>query len=451
MSEHARNGFTHAAEELAQLKSQVGDILQQAQQLGASAAEVSISREAGLAVGVRMGELETLEFHRDGGFGITLYYGQSKGSASTSDTSPAAIQAALAAAQAIARYTSADPCAGLAPAELMATQLPELDLYHPWSLDTDEALALAVAAEQAGLAVSGIENSDGASLGSFEAVRVYGNSHGFIEGYASSRHNLSCVLIAGRDETMQRDYAYRVSRLPGSQWSPQVLGQEAANRTLQRLNARSLSTRNCSVVFSPEVATGLLGHLVSAISGGNQYRRSSFLLDSLGSQVFPEWFSLEELPHLPRALASSAFDSEGVATRQKFLIEQGRVATYLLGSYSGRKLGMASTGNAGGSQNLIPTSNCASQTELLAAMGTGLLVTELMGQGVNMVTGDYSRGASGFWVEQGQICYPVHEITIAGNLRDMFAQIRGVSAEQDERFGIRTGAIWLNDMKVAGN
>lgn len=451
MSEQVRNGFSEAQAELDRLKSQVDSILQQARRLGADAAEVSISREAGLSLGVRKAELETLEFHRDGGFGITLYFGQAKGSASTSDTSPAAITAALEAASAIARHTSADPWAGLADPALLARDLPNLDLYHPWALSTEQALDLALAAEAAGLEQPGIDNSEGANLSSFEAVRVYGNSLGFIEGYCSSRHGLSCVLIAGQAESMQRDYAFYSSRLPGLDWDPQALGREAARRSLSRLGARSLSTRSCPVVFAPEVASGLIGHLIAAISGGNLYRRSSFLLDSLGQSVFPDWFSLQELPHLPQALASSAFDSEGVATRSKYLVQQGKIASYLLGSYSARKLGMSSTGNAGGSHNLIPTANFASQAELLAAMGTGLLVTEMMGQGVNLVTGDYSRGASGFWVENGEICYPVQEITIAGNLRDMFAGMQGLSAEQDPRYAIRTGAIWLQQMKVAGS
>lgn len=451
MSEQVRNGFTDVVAELDQLKAQVDTILQRAKRLGATSAEVSISREAGLALSVRKAELETLEFHRDGGFGISLYFGQAKGSASTTDTSSAAIDSALAAAAAIARHTSSDPCAGLVDPDLLARQIPDLDLYHPWLLSVDDALELARATEQAGLEQSGIENSEGASLNSFEAVRVYGNSLGFIEGYASSRHGLSCVLIAGQGDGMQRDYAFRSSRVPGTNWQPADIGLEAAQRTLSRLDARSLSTRSCPVVFAPEVATGLLGHLVSAISGGSLYRRSSFLLDSLGQQVFPEWFSLEEQPHLRQALASAAFDAEGVATRQKYLVEQGRIASYLLGSYSARKLGLTPTGNGGGSHNLIARANFASQQQLLNSMGTGFLVTELMGQGVNLVTGDYSRGASGFWVEQGQICYPVQEVTIAGNLNEMFRQMQGVSAEQDPRFGIRTGAIWLEQMKVAGH
>ncbi|BDM63116.1 peptidase PMbA [Shewanella sp. NFH-SH190041] len=439
--------------ELGALKDAVAMALDYAKALGTSDAEVAISKQQGLSVSTRLKEVETVEFNKDGALGITLYRDGRKGSSSTSDLSSEAIRTAVQAANDIARYTSEDPCSGLADKALMAKVFPDLDLYHPATLSPEQLAELAISAETVALdADSRITNSDGASANAHTGIKVYGNSHGFLNGYASSRYSLSCVVI-GQDDNgeMQRDYDYSVARHFDSLLTPVQIGMQAAQKTLSRLGGRKIATCKLPVLFSADVATGLLGHLVGAISGSSLYRQSSFLQDSLGQQLFPQWLSIIEQPHLLRGLASAPYDSEGVATRERAIIEQGQLETYLLTSYSARKLGMTNTGHAGGIYNWAVQDSGQSFDQLVKAMGTGLIVTEVMGQGVNMVTGDYSRGAAGFYVENGEIQYPVEEITIAGNLKDMFRNIQAISNGPDLRSPIRTGAILLDQMKIAGN
>jgi PmbA protein len=434
------------------LKERVEEILTEAKRQGASAAEVSVSEDVGLSVTVRMRELETVEFNHDRGFGITVYVGQRKGSASTSDSSQAAIRETVAAAVNIARHTQPDPCAGLADPERMATDLKDLDLYHPWALDAPAAEALARECEAAGLGFDDrIRNSDGASVSTLRSARVYGNTHGFVGGYVGSRHSLSCVLIAADDAGMQRDYWYSTSRDADRLEAAAALGAEAGRRTVARLSPRRIRTGTFPVAFSPQMAGGLAGHLLGAISGGALYRRASFLLDSLGEEVAASHLCLAEDPHLVGGLGSAAFDGEGVATTAKAFIDRGVVASYILSSYSGRKLSLATTGNAGGVFNLTVSGRTLPTQDLLREMGTGLLVTDLMGQGVNMVTGDYSRGAAGFWVEGGEIAYPVDEVTIASNLKDMFRGIVCVGDDLDTRGNIRSPTVLIERMTLAGD
>ncbi|AHX14235.1 peptidase PmbA [Dyella jiangningensis] len=437
-------------EELDRLAQLAEDVIRRARAAGASQAEVAASIDTGLNVNVRLGEVETVEHTRDRGFGLTVYFGKRKGSASTADLNPDSIQATLDQACAIARYTEEDEAAGLADAERMATQFPDLDLWHPWRIDTEGAIALGKQIEDAGRSHAGITNSDGASVQMGEAVAVYANSHGFLGRERGTRHSLSLSLIAGDEEGMQRDYWYDSVRSADDFMSAASLGDKAAQRTLSRMGARSLSTRQSPVMFAPEVARGLIGHLIGAVSGGALYRRASFLLDHAGKQIMPSWLNIVERPFLMRGQGSSVFDAEGVATRDSSLIENGVLARYVLGSYSARKLGLASTGNAGGIHNLIVETGQDDLAAMLKRMGTGLLVTEVMGQGVSTVTGDYSRGAAGFWVENGQIAYPVEEITIAANLRDMYANIVAVGADVDPRSHILTGSILLEQMTIAG-
>ncbi|UPQ89229.1 metalloprotease PmbA [Vibrio sinaloensis] len=416
------------------------------------AAEVAISKTTGLSVSTRMCEVENVEFNSDGALGITVYRNQRKGSASTSDLSEKAIQQTVLAALDIAQFTSQDPFAGPAPKELMVKEIPDLDLFHPDTPDPDYAAQVAIAAEQQALAYSDkIKQSDGASYDSHYGLKVYGNSHGLLASYASSRHSTSCCVIGqGENGEMERDYSYTVARHKDELWTPQTVGQKAAEKTVSRLDAQKLKTGHYPVMFAADVATGLLGHLVMAISGGNLYRKSSFLLDKLGQQVLPEWFNVSERPHVLRGLASSPFDSEGVFTQDREIITDGVLATYLLTSYAARKMNMTPTGHAGGIHNWFVQSTGQSFEQMLQELGTGLLVTEVMGQGVNIVTGDYSRGAAGFWVENGQIQYPVSEITIASNLKEMFNQIVAVGNDVETRSQIQTGSILLESMKVAG-
>ncbi|MBD0787781.1 metalloprotease PmbA [Vibrio sp. Y2-5] len=418
----------------------------------ADAAEVAITKSTGLSVSTRMCEVENVEFNSDGALGITVYRGQRKGSASTSDLSEKAIQQTVLAALDIAKYTSEDPFAGPAPKELMVKEIPDLDLFHPNAIDPDSAAKIAIAAEQAALNVSDrIKQSDGASYDSHYGVKVYGNSHGLLGSYASSRHSISCCVIGeGKNGEMERDYSYTVARHCDDLWSPEVVGKDAAEKTVSRLDAQKLQTGKFPVMFAADVATGLLGHLVMAISGGNLYRKSSFLLDHLGKQILPSWFNVSERPHILRGLASSPFDSEGVRTVDTEIITDGVLSTYLLTSYAARKMGMTPTGHAGGIHNCFVKSTGQNFEQMLKELGTGLLVTEVMGQGVNVVTGDYSRGAAGFWVENGVLQYPVSEITIAGNLKDMFSQIVAVGSDVETRSQIQTGSILLESMKVAG-
>ncbi|WP_266169376.1 metalloprotease PmbA [Dyella subtropica] len=442
-------------QDLDRLAELAEDVIRRARAAGASQAEVAASIDTGLNVNVRLGEVETVEHTRDRGFGLTVYFGQRKGSASTADLNPDSLQATLDQACAIARFTEEDPAAGLADASRMATAFPDLDLWHPWVVDTAQAITLGQQIEDAGRAHAGISNSDGASVQMGESLSVYANSHGFIGRERGTRHSLSLSLIAGDEDGMQRDYWYDSVRSAGDFMSAKALGDKAAQRTLARMGARRLSTQQSPVLFAPEIARGLIGHLISAISGGALYRRASFLLDHAGKAVMPAWMQIVERPHLMRGQGSGVFDAEGVATVDSALIESGVLARYVLGSYSARKLGLQSTGNAGGIHNLMVDAGAADQGRddfegMLRRLGTGLLVTEVMGQGVNTITGDYSRGAAGFWVENGQIAYPVEEITIAANLRDMYAGIVAVGTDVDPRSHILTGSILVDRMTIAG-
>ncbi|WP_324731715.1 metalloprotease PmbA [Pseudomonas paeninsulae] len=439
-------------EAVPQLQAQVEQIIAEAKKQGASGCEVAVSVEQGLSTSVRQGEVETVEFNRDQGFGITLYVGQRKGSASTSASGDAAIRETVAAALAIAKHASEDEAAGLADAELMAREFPQLDLYHAWAVSPEQAIEQALRCEAAAFAADPrIKNADGTTLNTHQGCRVYGNSHGFISGYASTRHSLSCVMIAEDGGQMQRDYWYDVNRQGELLADAAGIGQRAAQRAVSRLGARPVPTCEVPVLFSAELATGLFGHFLAAISGGNLYRKSSFLEGALGQQLFPEWLTLDERPHIPRALGSAAFDGDGLATYAKPFVAGGELVSYVLGTYSGRKLGMPSTANSGGVHNLFVSHGAEDQNALLKRMGRGLLVTELMGQGLNMVTGDYSRGAGGFWVENGEIQFPVQEVTIAGNLRDMFKQIVAVGNDLELRSNIRTGSVLIEKMTVAGS
>lgn len=438
--------------DLPALQEQVEAIVAEARRQGASACEVAVSLEQGLSTTVRQREVETVEFNRDQGFGITLYVGQRKGSASTSASGPEAIRETVAAALAIAKHTSEDDCSGLADAALMARDIPDLDLYHDWGIEPEQAIEMALACEAAAFeADKRILNADGTSLNTHQGVRVYGNSHGFIGGYASTRHSLSCVMIAEGDGQMQRDYWYDVNRQGQLLADPRSIGQRAAQRAASRLGARPVPTCEVPVLFAAELAGGLFGSFLSAISGGNLYRKSSFLEGTLGQRLFPAWLTLDERPHIPRAMASSAFDGDGLATYAKPFVDKGELVSYVLGTYSGRKLGLPSTANSGGVHNLFVTHGVEDQQALIRRMGRGLLVTELMGHGLNMVTGDYSRGAAGFWVENGEIQFPVQEVTIAGNMKDMFQQIVAIGSDVETRSNIHTGSVLIERMTVAGS
>jgi PmbA protein len=438
-------------EQINHLKSIVQSLLDAALNQGASAAEAGLSQESGLSVTARLGDVETIEHHRDQGLGVTVYFGQRKGSASSTDLSPESIKETVSAACSIARYTSEDEYAGLPEKELLATEFSDLDLNHPWDLRADEAIALAIECENAARSYHAeISNSEGASVNTHQGIRVMGNTLGFLQGYASTRHSLSCSVLAQRGDSMQRDYWYTVARDANNLESAANVGRKAAERTLRRLQARSLSTRQCPVMYAAEVASGLLGSFIAAISGGNLYRKSSFLLDALDKQVFPEFVRIHEQPYLKGALGSANYDGEGVATQTRDIVSGGILRGYVLSSYSARKLGMRSTGNAGGVHNLTIDPGAYDYQGMLRQLHTGLLVTELMGQGVNMVTGDYSRGAAGFWVENGEIQYPVEEITIAGNLKDMFRNIVAVGNDVDYRGNIRTGSILVERLSIAG-
>jgi PmbA protein len=446
------------ASRISELKEVVSDALAGARASGASHAEADASLQRGLTATVRLGEVDTIEYHRDRGLSLTVYFGHAKGSASTADLRPAAVREIVLKAAAIARHTSADECSGLADPAALAREIPELDLYHPWELEPEQAVTLARDCEAAGLASDArLTNSEGATVSTHTAVRVYGNSHGFLQGLPSTSHSVSCTLVAQQGEDMQRDYWYSVARRSQGLDDAAEIGRHAAQRALRRLGARRLATQRAPVLFAPEIARGFFGHFTGAIRGASQYRRSSFLLEAAGTQVFPAFLNIAERPHLLQGLASSPFDAEGVATRDRELVQGGVLQGYVLSSYSARKLGLQSTGNAGGIHNLLvtaaPGSNGPNQLgfeQLLQRMGTGLFVTELMGPGVNGVTGDYSRGASGFWVENGAVAYPVHELTIAGNLRDMLRGIVAVGTDVDSQGAIRTGSVLIESLTIAG-
>jgi len=420
-------------------------------QQGASQAEVSLSEDSGLSVNVRMGEVETVERTQDRGVAVTVYFDQRKGTASTADIQLSSLKSTVEQACAIAQFTEKDTASGLADADRMAKVFHDLDLWHPNAISADQSVELALQTENAGREFDRrISNSDGASMSHGDSVAVYANSHGFIGAERSTHFSLSCSLIAGANDSMQRDYWYSSALRYDDMESAASVGKQAAERTVRRLNPRSVDTGNYPVLFSAETARSLIGHFLGAVSGASLYRRASFLLDSVDTQIFPEWFSLIEQPHVKRGFRSANFDAEGVATQDQYLIEQGVLKHYLLGSYSARKLGLQSTGNAGGVHNLSAGANAGDLNELVRSMGRGLLVTELMGQGVNAITGDYSRGAAGFWVEGGEIQYPVDEITIAGNLKTMFQAIEAVGTDVDRRSHIHTGSILIGNMTVAG-
>ena len=434
------------------LRDAVSFAIETAQKAGATA-EVGVTKVSGLSVSTRLQEIENVEFTNDGALGISVYLGQQKGNASTSDLSEEAIKNTVEAALAIAKYTSPDDCTGLADKELMAFEAPDLELYHEASVDVEQATKLALEAEKSALEYDAkIVNSNGASFNSHTGVRVYGNTHGMLQSYLSSRYSLSCSVIGGELDQLENDYEYTVSREFDALSSADWVGQNCAKKVIARLNPQKLTTREVPVIFLNDVATGLISHLTGAISGGSLYRKSSFLLDHLGKQVLPDWFQISERPHLLKRLASTPFDSEGVRTQDLEIIQDGVLQTYLLTSYSGRKMGMQSTGHAGVIHNwLVKPNLTGGLTALLRRMGTGSLVTDVMGQGVNIVTGDYSRGAAGFWVENGEIQYPVAEITIAGQLQDMLKNIVAVADDIEHRSNIQTGSILLDKMKISGN
>jgi len=436
-----------------ELSAVVAAALDEARRQGATQSEASVGLQQGLTVTVRLGDVDTIEYHRDRGLAVTVYMGQRKGSASTGDLRPEAVVETVTKACSIARYTAEDPCAGLADADRLARVFPDLDIDHPWSIEPDRAVELARECESAGRAVDRrISNSEGATLTSHRALRVYGNSHGFLAGFPCTSHSISCSLIADAAVEMQRDYWHTVARSADDLESPVAVGRKAAERTVARLGARRLDTCRLPVLFAADVARGLYGHFLGAVQGASQYRRSSFLLDAAGQQIFPSFMQMSERPHLRRALASVPFDLEGVATTDRELIRDGVLDGYVCGSYSARRLGLASTGNAGGIHNLLVRAPSVERdlSGLLKQMGTGVLVTELMGQGVNPVTGDYSRGASGFYVENGSIGFPVHEVTIAGNLREMYQRIVAVGNDIDLQGNVRCGSVLIDDMTIAG-
>jgi PmbA protein len=442
------NRFSHDPDTL---KSLAADVLRTAARLGATAAEVDVSEGFGQAVTVRRGEIETIEYNRDKSIGVTVYIGQRRGNAASSDFSPKALEDTVRAALTIASHTAEDDCAGLADEDLLARDIPDLDLYHPWDLSVEAAIELARECEAAALAVDPrIGNTEGASVHTQESQFVYGNTLGFLAGMPASRHSLSCSVIAGRGDDMQRDDWYSMSRVPGNLDAPATVGEHAGRRSVARLASRKIPTQRVPVLFEAPVAASLLGHFAGAVSGGSLYRKSSFLLDALGRQVFAPHVRVSDAGRVPRGLGSSAFDDEGVATRDRDIVTGGVLQGYFLGSYSARKLGMRSTGNAGGTHNLTLDSTGHDFAAMLRELGTGLLVTELLGQGINMVTGDYSRGAAGFWVENGVIAYPVHEITVAGNLKDMFLGITAIGNDVLARSSRQCGSILIDRMAVAG-
>jgi PmbA protein len=438
---------------IAQIQDVVTFVLEEAQRRGASQCEADASVSQGLGVTVRLGEVDTVEYQRDRGLGVTVYFGKRKGSASTADLGLTAVRDTVEKACAIARYTAEDPYAGLVDPEALAREIPDLDLDHPWALAPEEAIELARRCEAAGLAVDArITNSEGASVSTHRHTGVYGNSHGFIAGISGTSHSLSCSLIAQQGEEMQRDHWFTTARDPSDLEPAEMIGRKAAERAVARLGSRKLTTRKAPIAFTPDMARGLFRHFVAAIRGGSQYRKASFLLNAAGQPVFPSFLQMYERPHIPKGLASNPFDEEGAATRDRDLVRDGVLEGYVLGSYSARKLGLKTTGNAGGIHNLIVATlgEALDAESFLKRMRTGLLVTELMGQGVNGVTGDYSRGASGFWVENGVIAYPVHEITIAGNLRQMYQNIVALGSDVDVRGAIRTGSVLIGEMTIAG-
>ena len=435
-----------------ELEALVQLALDEARQQGVDQAEVAASHDTGLSATARLGDVENLEYTNDRGVGITVYKNHCKGNASTSDISPQSIREVVLKACTFASYTAADKCSGLADADRMCTELLDLDLDHPWRIDSTDAIAMAIACEKTALDFDPrINNSEGATVATNRSTRAYGNTHGFVGSYTKSNHSVSCVVLGNKNGEMQRDYYYSSARDPAELKSADEVGETAARRTINRLGARKIKTTKAPVLFIPELARGFLGHAIGAIAGGAQYRRASFLLDAVGEKIFPDFVSIQERPHIPKGMASAAFDGEGVATYDRDIVTDGVLAGYVLGSYSARRLGLQSTANAGGTQNLIVPGNGGDLASLIKEMGTGLIVEELIGQGVNPVTGDYSRGVVGQWVENGAIQYPVHEVTIAGNLRDLYGCIAAIGTDQDLRGGMRCGSLLVEEMTIAGS
>jgi PmbA protein len=435
-----------------QLKQMARDVLDYAVKRGASAAETEVSEGTGQTVTARQGEVETIEYSRDKGVGVTVYIGKQRGHASTTDFTPQAVRDTVDAALSIARYTAADECAGLADADRLAREFPDLDLWHPWDMPVERAIELARECEAAGYACDArLTNSEGATISTQGSHFIYANTLGFMGGFPGSRHGVWCALVAGKNDDMQRDDWYETSRDPADLPDVDSVGRRAGERAVQRLGARKIATTQVPVLYEAPIAASLLGHFVSAVSGGNLYRKTSFLTDCAGQEVFSRLVNLKEEPHLPKGLASTPFDEEGVTTRARDVVKDGVVQGYFLATYSARKLGLKSTGNAGGNHNLTLRDTGLDFAGMLKTLGTGLLVTELMGQGVNAVTGDYSRGAAGFWVEKGEIAYPVQEITIAGNLKDMFRGIAAVGNDVVRRGSRYCGSILVDRMTIAGD
>lgn len=425
--------------------------LDEARRLGVDQAEVVASQDMGLTATARLGEVESLEYTNDRGVGITVFKESRKGNSSTSVISPEAIREAVAKACTFANFTAEDKYAGLADAELMCQDVRDLDLDHHWTIDADTAIAMAIESESAGLKHDKrVSNSEGATVSTNRGTRAYGNTHGFVGSYTKTSHSISCVLLAESDGVMQRDYHYTTARCAEDLETAAAVGRMAADKVVGRLGARKLKTVRAPVLFIPEIARGFIGHAIGAIAGGAQYRRSSFLLDAVGEKLFPDFVNILERPHLPRGLASAPYDSEGVGTYDRDIVTDGVLREYVLSSYSARRLGLTTTANAGGAQNLIVPGSRQDKASLISEMGTGLVVQELIGQGVNGVTGDYSRGAVGHWVENGEIAYPVHEVTIAGNLRDLYQRIAAIGDDQDMRGGIRCGSLLVEEMTIAG-
>ena len=428
------------------------DVLARAAQGGADQAEAGMHRDIGISVTARQRDIETIEYQDDRSLGITVYRQQRKGSASTSDFSPQAIAATVDKALYIATQTGADEAAGLADAERMATEFPDLQLDHTWPVSVEEMQALALRCEAEALdAHAAISNSEGASVGSHRSYSAYANSHGFQAGRHRSSHSISCAVIAGDGDGMQRDYDYTSDRDPARLRSAEAVGASAAEAAVARLEPRKLPTQSASVLFRADIARSLVGHLLSAISGGAQYRKASFLLDAVGEQLFPSFVTINESPLLLGGPGSTTYDNEGVATQTRDIVADGVLQGLVLSSYSARRLGMQTTGNAGGVHNALVTSTAGDRDTLIGELGSGFFVTELMGQGGNPVTGDYSRGGAGFWVENGEIAYPVSEVTIAGNLRDMFQQVIAIGDDVDRRSVIQTGSILVDGMTIAGS
>ena len=434
-----------------ELEDIVLQVLEEAKKQGADQAEAAASHDIGLCATARLGDVESLEYTNDRGLGITVYKDQKKGNASTSDFSTAALREAVTKACTFANFTAADEHAGLADAELMAQDPPDLDLAHDWSLQSDNAIRYAIECEDAARSFDKrITNSEGATVNSSGGVRVYANSHGFLGGFPKTSHSISCVVIGEADGNMERDYWYSAARDATDLESPAEIGAIAAERTVQRLGGRKIKTGNAPVLYAPEVARGFVGHAIGAITGGAQYRRSSFLLNAAGEQIFPDFMQIQERPHIPKGMASAPYDAEGVATRDRDIVTDGILQGYVMSSYSARRLGLQTTGNAGGTHNLLVPGNVSDMAQMMRMMDRGLLVHELIGSGVNAVTGDYSRGVVGYWVEHGEIVHPVHEVTIAGNLKELYRRITAIGNDQDLRGGIRCGSLLIESMTIAG-